>query len=82
MGDEGASDIPPALGMCGHSREEGPQAAQGCSGKGSGGPKVKRPRVQLGLGWQTNAENWKKGGQTVGPSVQSTRVCWAFTVGK
>ncbi|KAI4560998.1 hypothetical protein MJG53_017627 [Ovis ammon polii x Ovis aries] len=39
MGAEGASDIPPALRMCRRSREEGPQAAQGCSGKGSGGPK-------------------------------------------
>ena len=81
-GGESASDTPPALRMCGCGRGGGLQAAQCCSGKGSGDLKVSRPLVQLGLGWQTSGENWKKDGQTEGPSVRSARVwtaCWAFT---
>ncbi|XDA87334.1 hypothetical protein R6Z07M_017034 [Ovis aries] len=66
MGAEGASDIPPALRMCRRSREEGPQAAQGCSGKGSGGPKVKEAPdstwIRLADQWGELEEGWPNRG--------------------
>lgn len=66
MGAEGASDIPPALRMCRRSREEGTQAAQGCSGKGSGGPKVKEAPgstwIRLADQWGELEEGWPNRG--------------------